>query len=102
MTAMTALALLAFYAVASLAWFVFGLNCYVLLALYLRRRKAAVRFHLRVLGASAGWRDPERRPVVTTQIARSTTRPMWRSRPRKTAARLCRSVNPFAAPTAHV
>ncbi len=66
---MPALFLLAIYAAASLALFVFGLNCYVLLALFLRRRHAAAAFNAKVFSADL-LGDPRRgpSPLVTTQI----------------------------------
>lgn len=66
---MAALLLLAIYAAASLALFVFGLNCYVLIALYLRRKQTAAAFNARVFNADllgATGRGPC--PLVTTQI----------------------------------
>lgn len=66
---MAALLLLALYAAASGALFVFGLNCYVLLALYLRRRRSAAEFNARVFAADIFRADQRRRrPLVTTQI----------------------------------
>lgn len=66
---MGALLLLAVYAAASLALFAFGLNCYVLLALFLRRRSAATAFNAKVFAADLlGPVGCGLCPLVTTQI----------------------------------
>jgi len=66
---MAALPLFVLYAAASLALFVFGLNCYVLLALYLRRHRSAAAFNAQVFAADIiRARGPQSCPLVTTQI----------------------------------
>lgn len=64
---MAALLLLAIYAAASLILFIFGLNCYVLLALFFRRRRSAAAFNARVI-ETARLGEPAEWPLVTTQI----------------------------------
>jgi len=68
MTGITNAALVAIYTAAAVALLLYGINCYVLLALFLRRQEAAARDRARVrerVGDVAARADA---PFVTTQI----------------------------------
>lgn len=57
------------YAAASLGLLIYGANCYVLVALFLRRRKSSAEGNARMIAGEAGRFDrAERLPRVTTQI----------------------------------
>jgi cellulose synthase/poly-beta-1,6-N-acetylglucosamine synthase-like glycosyltransferase len=61
--------LIAAYAAASLGLFIYGMNCYVLLALYLRTHRSALRQSADVIaGAESRFADEANLPWVTTQI----------------------------------
>jgi len=63
------LLLIAVYIAASAALFVYGINCYVLIALYLRKRRTTAEANAAVIAAAAARFAPgEDLPIVTTQI----------------------------------
>jgi cellulose synthase/poly-beta-1,6-N-acetylglucosamine synthase-like glycosyltransferase len=63
------LLLIAVYIAASAGLFVYGVNCYVLIALYLRKRRATEQANAEVVAdASPRFERPGGLPMVTTQI----------------------------------
>lgn len=61
--------LLFLYFAASLGLFLYGANCYVMLVLFLRRRRQSRREGARIVAAAEShFAHPETLPVVTTQI----------------------------------
>jgi cellulose synthase/poly-beta-1,6-N-acetylglucosamine synthase-like glycosyltransferase len=61
--------LIAVYIAASAGLFIYGINCYVLIALYLRRRRIMEQANVAVIaGAAARFERPAGLPMVTTQI----------------------------------
>jgi cellulose synthase/poly-beta-1,6-N-acetylglucosamine synthase-like glycosyltransferase len=63
------LLLIAVYVVASAGLFVYGINCYVLIALYLRTQRVTARSNTAVIaGAAPRFDCPAGLPVVATQI----------------------------------
>lgn len=57
------------YVIASLGLFIYGINCYVLLGLYLRSRKRAARYsEIIIREAAPRFADLNQLPWVTTQI----------------------------------
>lgn len=56
------------YVAASLGLAIYGLNCYVMVALFLRRRDAVAAGDVVIREAAARFADPASLPIVTTQI----------------------------------